>query len=95
MQIVAFVPCRAGSERVLNKNTLPFAGDAHGLTGIKLKQLLACAAIDRIVLSTNDARVIEIAMRYAQGAKIEIIRRVWRSMACRLLHRQFGRLGRP
>ena len=76
MQTVAFVPCRAASERVPNKNTRPFAGEADGLIGIKLKQLLACAAIDRIVLSTNDARVIEIAMRYAQGAKpIEIIRR--------------------
>ena len=76
MQIVAFVPCRAGSQRVPNKNTRPFAGEADGLTGIKLRQLQACGTIDRIVLSTNDTRVTEIAMHYMQGAKpLEIIQR--------------------
>jgi len=76
MQIVAFIPCRAGSQRVPNKNTRPFAGEADGLTGIKLRQLQACGTIDRIVLSTNDTRVTEIAMHCMQGAKpLEIIQR--------------------
>lgn len=72
--VVAFVPCRAGSERVHAKNTRTFAGEAHGLTGIKLRQLQACRSVERIVLSTNDARVIDIARCYAQGPKpIEVI----------------------
>jgi CMP-N-acetylneuraminic acid synthetase len=67
--VVAFVPCRAGSERVPAKNTRRFAGEAHGLTGIKLRQLQACRSVARIVLSTNDALVIDIARYYAQGPK--------------------------
>lgn len=63
--ITAFVPCRAGSQRVPLKNTRPFAGVQDGLLGIKLRQLLACEDLDRIVLSTNDAVVIEIGTRLA------------------------------
>lgn len=57
----AFLPCRAGSERVPRKNTRPFAGHAHGLVGIKLQQLAEATSIERIVLSTNDSEVIDIA----------------------------------
>lgn len=57
----AFLPCRAGSERVPRKNTRPFAGHAYGLVGIKLCQLAEAASIERIVLSTNDSEVIDIA----------------------------------
>jgi CMP-N-acetylneuraminic acid synthetase len=63
--ITAFLPCRAGSQRVPLKNTRPFAGVQDGLLGIKLQQLLECDAVDRIVLSTNDDVVIEIAARLA------------------------------
>jgi CMP-N-acetylneuraminic acid synthetase len=59
--ITAFLPCRAGSERVPKKNTRPFAGYSTGLIGLKLEQLAACAEIDRILLSTNDPEVIAIA----------------------------------
>ncbi|HCO67954.1 MAG TPA: acylneuraminate cytidylyltransferase [Dysgonomonas sp.] len=61
MKITAFLPCRAGSERVPRKNTRPFAGIEGGLLRIKLGQLIACKEIDNIVLSTNDEEVIQIA----------------------------------
>lgn len=61
MKITAFLPCRAGSERVPKKNTRPFAGIEGGLLRIKLEQLIACKEIDNIVLSTNDEEVIQIA----------------------------------
>lgn len=74
--ITAFLPCRAGSERVPLKNTRSFAGHADGLLGIKLSQLAACEAIDRILVSTNDPVVIAIAERHAVGCpKIAIDRR--------------------
>jgi CMP-N-acetylneuraminic acid synthetase len=74
--IVAFLPCRAGSERVPHKNTRPFAGDHEGLIGIKLRQLIASRAVKRIVLSSNDPLVIEVAHRYAQQDKpLDIIER--------------------
>lgn len=58
--ITAFVPCRAGSERVPQKNTKDFAGVQGGLLVIKLKQLLDVPLIDKIILSTNDPEVIAI-----------------------------------
>ncbi len=63
--LTAFLPCRAGSQRVPHKNTRPFADEAEGLLGIKLRQLIACPEIDAIVLSTNDPEVVGIAEPYA------------------------------
>ena len=37
--VVVFLPCRAGSTRVPEKNTRPFAGHGGGLLGVKLDQL--------------------------------------------------------
>jgi CMP-N-acetylneuraminic acid synthetase len=54
-----FLPCRAGSERVSNKNIRPFAGIKKGLLEIKLQQLLKTPQITEIVLSTNDKLIIE------------------------------------
>jgi CMP-N-acetylneuraminic acid synthetase len=61
MPVTAFLPCRAGSQRVPRKNTRPFADRADGLLGIKLEQLLSCQALDAVVLSTNDPEVEAIA----------------------------------
>lgn len=74
MKISAFLPCRAGSERVPKKNTRPFAGIEGGLLKIKLNQLINCKAIDSIVLSTNDESVINIA-EAMRNTKIKIDRR--------------------
>lgn len=63
MSMTAFLPCRAGSERVANKNWKPFAHVKNGLIEIKLAQLLDCSAIDNIVLSSNDAVILEYAER--------------------------------
>lgn len=59
--LTAFLPCRAGSQRVPHKNTRTFGGDTTGLLGIKLRQLLAVPELDRILLSTNDPEVIALA----------------------------------
>ncbi|MFB9051985.1 cytidylyltransferase domain-containing protein [Formosa undariae] len=59
--ITAFLPCRAGSERVPGKNTKMFSGIKGGLLEVKLNQLLQARLIDRIVVSTNDQEVIDIA----------------------------------
>lgn len=74
MKISAFLPCRAGSERVPHKNTRSFAGIEGGLLKIKLRQLIACDSIDEIVLSTNDDEVIRIAEALSEP-KIRIDRR--------------------
>jgi len=74
MKITAFLPCRAGSERVPKKNTRTFAGVEGGLLRIKLQQLIDCELIDSIVLSTNDQEVIDIAEIIADN-KVIIDRR--------------------
>lgn len=60
-KIVAFLPCRKGSERVVNKNVRDFAGIEGGLTTIKLDQLLETGLIDEIVVSTDDPVVRDLA----------------------------------
>lgn len=74
MKISVFLPCRAGSERVPHKNTRTFAGIEGGLLKIKLQQLIACNAIDTIVLSTNDEEVIQLAETVSSD-KIKIDKR--------------------
>lgn len=74
MKISVFLPCRAGSERVPHKNTRTFADVEGGLLKIKLQQLVACNAIDSIVLSTNDEEVIQLAETVSSD-KIRIDRR--------------------
>jgi CMP-N-acetylneuraminic acid synthetase len=59
--ITVFLPCRKGSQRIPDKNIKPFAGIEGGLLKIKLDQLLKCEKVDRIVLSSNDERILEFA----------------------------------
>jgi len=59
--VTAFLPCRKGSERVIHKNTRPFAGEQDGLFGIKLRQLLRCSMIDEIVVSADDSSLLALA----------------------------------
>ncbi|MDB4414893.1 acylneuraminate cytidylyltransferase family protein [bacterium] len=63
-QIIVFLPCRKGSQRVLKKNIRPFAGQDGGLTRIKLKQLLKTPSISQIVLSSDDDEVLEIGASF-------------------------------
>ena len=59
-----FIPCRAGSQRVENKNTKTFSGVQGGLFKIKLKQLLSMDNDIPIIISTDDEKVIDIADSY-------------------------------
>ena len=59
--ITVFVPCRAGSVRVPDKNTRPFAGHSGGLLGLKLDQLASLSGIDVVVVDSNDPRILERA----------------------------------
>ncbi len=72
--IVAFLPMRKGSERVPNKNIKTFANINGGLAFIKIQQLLKVKAIDKIIVSTNDADVKKIASSFNSN-KIVIINR--------------------
>jgi CMP-N-acetylneuraminic acid synthetase len=73
-EVNVFLPMRASSERVPQKNTKRFAGVEGGLCEIKLKQLLASRLISNIFISTDDPAVTEIAQRF-NCDKIKIITR--------------------
>ena len=75
--IIAVVPCRAGSERVPNKNTRPFAGFEGGLLELKLKQLAAVDELEEIIVSTNDPVVSDFAANFSaeQDQRVTVIER--------------------
>lgn len=60
--VIAFLPCRSGSERVSRKNIKKFANYNYGLVEIKLNQLLECEKISKIMLSTNDKDILDFAL---------------------------------
>jgi len=69
--ITIFLPCRSGSERVPNKNTKPFAGIDGGLLSIKLNQLLKIKLVDKIIVSTNDCKVIDFVNKVSSNIIID------------------------
>ena len=69
-----FLPMRAGSERVPQKNTRTFSGIEGGLCRIKLEQILACDLVKTIFVSTNDPEVVEISNTF-NSKKIKVILR--------------------
>jgi CMP-N-acetylneuraminic acid synthetase len=68
-KITALVPCRMGSKRVINKNTREFSDKS--LVEIKLEQLLKVTQIDKIIVSTDDPKVIELCEKI-NNPKIEL-----------------------
>jgi CMP-N-acetylneuraminic acid synthetase len=63
-EFIAFLPMRKGSQRVKNKNIKDFANIKGGLTFIKISQLLKSTKIDKIIVSTNDEEVKNIALSF-------------------------------
>ena len=70
-----FLPTRAGSERIANKNTRNFAGVEGGLLAIKLEQLLSLFKVKEVVLSTNDQGSIKVAQNFLSNPKLKLIQR--------------------
>lgn len=64
--IIALIPCRAGSERVKNKNTRPFADIEGGLLELKLNQLSRVSEIEKIIVSSNDVFVLDYVRRFGK-----------------------------
>ncbi len=69
-----YLPTRKGSERVVNKNTKPFAGIEGGLVENKVRQLLKTRLIDEIIFSSNDETCIAVAEKF-KDSRLKIIER--------------------
>lgn len=67
--IIAMIPCRAGSQRVVRKNTRPLPGYPGGLLELKLRQIASSALIDGVVLSTDDPECVAIAESLRPASK--------------------------
>ena len=63
---VAIIPARGGSTRIKNKNTRLFHGKPILAYSIETAKMSGC--FDRIIVSSDDARTLEIAAEY--GAKL-------------------------
>jgi CMP-N-acetylneuraminic acid synthetase len=67
---IAFVPARAGSERVPRKNVRPLAG--HPLLAYAIESALQSVVFERVVVSTDSEEYAEIARWY--GADVPFLR---------------------
>ncbi|PIW54462.1 MAG: pseudaminic acid cytidylyltransferase [Sphingomonadales bacterium CG12_big_fil_rev_8_21_14_0_65_65_10] len=63
---IAVIPARGGSKRIPRKNIKPFAGKP--MIGYAIEAALACEAIDRVVVSTDDEEISQIAQEF--GAEL-------------------------
>ena len=67
---IAVIPARGGSKRIPRKNVRPFAG--RPMIGYAIQAALDSGVFDRIVVSTDDAEITEVAR--ACGAEVPFIR---------------------
>lgn len=67
---LAIIPARGGSKRIPRKNIKPFHGKP--MIGYAIEAALASKAFDRVIVSTDDAEIAEIAK--AHGAECPFIR---------------------
>jgi CMP-N,N'-diacetyllegionaminic acid synthase len=65
-EVMALIPARGGSKSVPRKNLLPVAGKP--LIAYSILHAQACPSISRIVVSTDDDEIAEVARRY--GAEV-------------------------
>lgn len=71
--IMALIPARGGSKGVPRKNILPIAGKP--LIAYSIQQALASRLINRVVVSTDDHEIAEVAREW--GAEVPFIRPAW------------------
>ncbi len=63
---IAIIPARGGSKRIPRKNIRPFAGKP--MIGYAIEAALACEAIGRVVVTTDDDEIAAIAKDF--GAEV-------------------------
>jgi CMP-N,N'-diacetyllegionaminic acid synthase len=69
-RVLALIPARGGSKGIPGKNIIPLAGKP--LLGWTVEAAQSCAAIDEIVLSTDDEAIAEIGR--GLGASVPFLR---------------------
>lgn len=67
---LAVIPARGGSKRIPRKNIKPFSGKP--MIAWSIEAALACGVFDRVVVSTDDLEIAEVAK--AHGAVVPFMR---------------------
>lgn len=74
IKIIAVVPCRANSKRLEGKNTRDFCGKPLFCWSVDVAH--ECSIIDKIIISTNDSKVMNIyEERYSSYFNIHLHKR--------------------
>ncbi|MDD5032174.1 MAG: acylneuraminate cytidylyltransferase family protein [Patescibacteria group bacterium] len=68
--VLAYIPARASSKRIPNKNIRNFLGKP--LIVYAIKQALACAFVDRVMVDTDSKKIAKISKKY--GAEAPFLR---------------------
>ena len=69
-EILVIIPARGGSKGIPRKNIRPFAG--YPLIAFSIAAGLACRRVSRVIVSTDDEEIAEIARRH--GAETPFLR---------------------
>lgn len=69
-QVLALIPARGGSKGLKNKNIRELCGKP--LVAYAIETALKAASVDRVVVSTDDPDIAELAVRY--GAEVPFLR---------------------
>lgn len=69
-RVVALIPARGGSKRLLNKNLLPLAGKP--LIAWTIEAALKCSLIDDVIVSTDSEAIKKVAIEF--GASVPFLR---------------------
>jgi len=67
---IAIIPARGGSKRIPRKNIKDFCGKS--MLAYPIQAALQSGVIDKVVVSTDDAEIAEIALQY--GAEVPFVR---------------------
>lgn len=70
MKVLAYIPARAGSKRVPNKNIKNFLGKP--LIAYTVEQAKSCPIADRVIIDTDSPKIAQIAKKY--GAEVPFLR---------------------
>ena len=91
-KITAIIPARGGSKRIPRKNIVPFKGKP--LIGWTIEAALQSQCFDRVMVSTDDDEIAEVALRY--GAEIPFIREQYaddHSTVSQVIHHALEKIG--
>ncbi|OGE82660.1 MAG: hypothetical protein A2846_03310 [Candidatus Doudnabacteria bacterium RIFCSPHIGHO2_01_FULL_49_9] len=69
-KILAYIPARAGSTRIRNKNIKKFLGKP--LIAYTIEQARSCDFVDRVIVDTDSEKIARIAKKY--GAEVPWLR---------------------